>query len=52
MGGIIQDWLATGVVTKISPELAASCSPIFTVPERDSEELRLITNLKNVHAFF
>jgi hypothetical protein len=47
----IQKWLLEGVITEIAPENALSCSGIFAIPKRDSDEVRLITNLKNVNAF-
>jgi hypothetical protein len=47
----IKQWLLEGIVTEIDAAEAKSCSSIFTIPKRDSDEVRLITNLKNVNAF-
>lgn len=50
-GRVVQQWLDSGVIQEISSNEALCCSPIFTIEKKGSEELRLITNLKNVNAF-
>jgi hypothetical protein len=47
----IKQWLLEGIITEIDAGEAKSCSSIFTIPKRNSDEVRLITNLKNVNAF-
>lgn len=51
VGEIVEDWLRQGVITEIESTAAKSCSSIFVIPKKGSDDFRLITNLKNVNAF-
>jgi hypothetical protein len=48
---IIEQWLADGIVKEVPPTHPMACASVFTVPKRGTDELRLITNLRNVNAF-
>ena len=48
---IVHDWLVQGVIKEVPPHVPLACSSIFVVPKRDSDEFRLITNLKNLNPF-
>lgn len=48
---IIAKWLKGGIITVIPPHHVKSCSSIFAIPKKESQEWRLITNLKNLNEF-
>lgn len=51
IGKLVQQWVKAGVVIEVQPDEVHCASSIFAIPKQDSEELRLITNLKNVNPF-
>lgn len=47
----IFDWLQQGIIKQVQQEDVASCCSVFVIPKKDSDEVRLITNLRNVNQF-
>ena len=48
---LVQDWLDSGVIKWVPIHEVACASSIFPIGKRDTTELRLITNLRNINPF-